>query len=100
MQKEKSTTPRMLQATCQRSALELQSYPYSSLSLGVWGPVASKAQGLNRKGKNFMKRVNVGVGSGQDKTAERWYCISTEIRGVKGAYRRGIEMVDHREWKQ
>lgn len=51
MQKEMSTTPKMLKATCQSSALELQSYPYSFLSLGVWGPVASKAQGLNRKEK-------------------------------------------------
>lgn len=47
-----------------------------------------------------MKMADVGVGSGQDKTPECWYCIRTEIRGAKGAYRRGIEMVDHREWKQ
>lgn len=47
-----------------------------------------------------MKRVDMGVGSGQDKRPECWYYIRTKIRGAKGAYRRGIEMVDHREWKQ
>lgn len=61
MQKESTLLQGYSGLHARHFTLELRSYPFSSFHLSVWGTIANKAEDLDRKGINSMKRVGMGV---------------------------------------